>query len=76
MSEMMLELDGVEDFHPIAGLDRSKFDRIFVLTYMGTHEWARMTGKWRQIVSADQASSPRSGLSPSKSENPQTQKKS
>jgi len=49
MSEMMLELNGVDDFHAIVGLDRSKFDRIFVLTYMGTYEWARMTGKWRQL---------------------------
>ena len=65
MSEMMLELNGVDDFHAIVGLDRSKFDRIFVLTYMGTYEWARTTGEWRQIVSADQASSPRSGSSPS-----------
>ena len=49
MSEMMLELNGVDDFHAIVGLDHSKFDRIFVLTYMGTYEWARMTGKWRQL---------------------------
>ena len=49
MSETMLELDGVEDFRSIVGLDRSKFDRIFVLTYMGTYEWARTTGDWRQL---------------------------
>ena len=49
MSEMTLELDGVEDFRAVVGLDRSKFDRIFVLTYMATYEWARTTGEWRQL---------------------------
>ena len=49
MSETTLELDGVEDFRSIVGLDRSKFDRIFVLTYMGTYEWARTTDDWRQL---------------------------
>jgi len=49
MSEMTLELDGVEDFRSIVGLDRSKFDRIFVLTYTGTYEWARTTDDWRQL---------------------------
>ena len=49
MSEMMLELNGVDDFHAIVGLDRSKFDRIFVLTYMGTYAWARTTGEWGKL---------------------------
>ena len=48
-SEMILELDGVEDFRSVVGLDHSKFDRIFVLTYMGTYEWARTTDDWRQL---------------------------
>jgi|SRR5262245_37576352 len=48
-SEMILELDGVEDFRSIVGLDCSKFDRIFVLTYMGTYEWSSSTGDWRQL---------------------------
>ena len=48
ISEMTLELDGVEDFRSIMGLDRSKFDRIFVLTYMGTYEWAKTTN-WRKL---------------------------
>jgi len=48
MSEMTLELDGVEDFRPIVGLDRSKFDRIFVLTYLAAYEWSRTTD-WRQL---------------------------
>ena len=49
MSETTLELDRVEDFRSIMGLDRSKFDRIFVLTYMGTYEWARTTDDWKQL---------------------------
>ena len=49
MSEMTLEVDGVEDFRSIHGLDRSKFARVFVLTYTGTYEWSRTTGDWRQL---------------------------
>ena len=49
MSEMTLEVDGVEDFRSIQGLDRSKFARVFVLTYTGTYEWSRTTGDWRQL---------------------------
>jgi hypothetical protein len=49
MSEMTLELDGVEDFRSIQGLDRSKFARVFVLTYTGTYEWSRTTDNWRQL---------------------------
>jgi len=41
ISEMTLELDGVEDFRSIEGLDRDKFDR--------TYEWARKTNDWRQL---------------------------
>jgi hypothetical protein len=48
MSEMTLELDGEEDFRSIVGLDRSKFDRIFVLTYLAAYEWSRATD-WRQL---------------------------
>src|SRR5262245_11060181 len=48
MSERTLEFDGVEDFRPIVGLDHSKFDRIFVLTYLAAYEWSRTTD-WRQL---------------------------
>ena len=49
ISEMTLELDGVEDFRPIEGLDRARFERMFVLTYSGTYEWAKATNGWRQL---------------------------
>jgi hypothetical protein len=49
MSEMTLELDGVEDFRSIHGLGRSKFARVFVLTHIGIYEWSRTTDDWRQL---------------------------
>jgi hypothetical protein len=49
MSEMTLELDGLEDFRSIHGLDRSNFARVFVFTYTGTYEWSRSTGDWKQL---------------------------
>jgi hypothetical protein len=47
ISEMMLDIMGVEDFAAVPSLDARVFSRIFVSTYTGAYEWRR--GGWRRL---------------------------
>src|SRR6266436_1356122 len=51
ISEMMLDIMGVEDFEAVPNLDACYFSRVFVLAYTGSYErekgkgWRRLTGE-------------------------------
>jgi hypothetical protein len=49
ISEMMLDIMGVEDFAAVPGLDASVFSRVFVLAYTGAYEWQRGAA-WRKLT--------------------------
>jgi hypothetical protein len=49
VSEMMLDLTGVEDFGSVPSLDGYVFSRVFVLAWTGAYEWRRGTG-WRKLT--------------------------
>jgi len=59
ISEMMLDLTGVDDFASVPGLEPYVFSRVFVLAYTGAYEWQRGAG-WRQLTgeSAGEAGGP------------------
>jgi hypothetical protein len=48
ISEMMLDLMGVEDFEAVPSLEPYAFARVFVLAYTGAYEWRRGAG-WRKL---------------------------
>jgi hypothetical protein len=49
ISEMMLDIMGVEDFEAVPSLDGFAFSRVFVLPYTGAYEWQRGKG-WRRLT--------------------------
>ena len=49
ISEMMLDISGVEDFHSVPNLEPYVFSRVFVLAYTGAYEWRRGVG-WRRLT--------------------------
>jgi hypothetical protein len=49
ISEMMLDIIGVEDFDAVPNLDGWAFSRVFVLAYTGAYEWQKGKG-WRQMT--------------------------
>jgi hypothetical protein len=49
ISEMMLDIMGVEDFSSVPSLDAFVFSRVFVLAYTGAYEWQRGIG-WRKLT--------------------------
>lgn len=49
ISEMMLDIMGVEDFEAVPDLDTYAFERVFVLAYTGAYEWRRNAG-WRRLT--------------------------
>ena len=49
ISEMMLDLMGVEDFGSVPSLKPYVFSRVFVLAWTGAFEWQRGAG-WRQLT--------------------------
>jgi hypothetical protein len=49
ISEMMLDIMGVEDFNAVPDLEPYVFDRVFVLAYTGAYEWRRGAG-WRKLT--------------------------
>jgi len=49
ISEMMLELTGVEDFDSVPSLEYYAFSRVFVFTFTGAYEW-RKGGSWRKLT--------------------------
>ncbi len=57
ISEMMLDLIGVEDFDAVPDLTPFAFSRVFVLAYTGSYEWRRGDG-WRKLSGSAAASAP------------------
>jgi hypothetical protein len=49
ISEMMLDIMGVEDFDAVPSLESCAFERVFVLAYTGAYEWRRGVG-WRRLT--------------------------
>jgi hypothetical protein len=49
ISEMMLDLMGIEDFAAVPSLDPFVFSRVFVLAFTGAYEWSRVAG-WRKLT--------------------------
>jgi hypothetical protein len=49
ISEMMLDIMGVEDFGSVPSLDAFVFSRVFVLAFTGAYEWRRGAG-WRRLT--------------------------
>jgi hypothetical protein len=49
ISEMMLELTGVEDFDFVPSLEPYVFLRVFVFTFSGAYEWRKGKG-WRKLT--------------------------
>jgi hypothetical protein len=49
ISEMMLDIMGVEDFAAVPSLEWSAFSRVFVLAYTGAYEWRKAAG-WRKLT--------------------------
>jgi hypothetical protein len=49
ISEMMLDIMGVEDFGAVPPLESYAFERVFVLAYTGSYEWCRSAG-WRKLT--------------------------
>ncbi|MHB8267487.1 hypothetical protein [Bradyrhizobium sp.] len=49
ISEMMLDLTGVEDFGSVPSLEPYVFSRVFVLAFTGAYEWRRGVG-WRKLT--------------------------
>lgn len=49
ISEMMLDIVGVEDFEAVPSLQSYPFSRVFVLAYTGAYEWRRGAG-WRRLT--------------------------
>jgi hypothetical protein len=52
ISEMMLDILGVEDFSSVPSLDPFAFSRVFVLAFTGAYEWQRGAG-WRKLMGED-----------------------
>ena len=52
ISEMMLDIMGVEDFSSVPSLEPYAFSRVFVLAFTGAYEWQRGVG-WRQLTGAN-----------------------
>jgi hypothetical protein len=48
ISEMILDITGVEDFEAVPSLNPYAFDRVFVFAYTGAYEWRRNAG-WRRL---------------------------
>ena len=49
ISEMVLELPGVEDFASFPSLESYAFSRVFVLTFTGAYAWRRGEG-WSRLT--------------------------
>ena len=49
ISEMMLDIMGVEDFGSVPSLEPYVFSRVFVLAFTGAYEWQRGVG-WRKLT--------------------------
>jgi hypothetical protein len=49
VSEMMLDMTGVEDFTAVPSLESYAFERVFVLAYTGVYQWCRSAG-WRRLT--------------------------
>jgi hypothetical protein len=49
ISEMMLDIAGVDDFGSVPSLEPYIFSRVFVLAYTGAYEWQRGVG-WRKLT--------------------------
>jgi hypothetical protein len=49
ISEMMLDIMGVEDFGSVPSLEPYVFSRVFVLAFTGAYEWQRGVG-WRKLA--------------------------
>jgi hypothetical protein len=49
ISEMILDLTGVNDFASVPSLEPYVFERVFVLAWTGAYEWRRGAG-WRQLT--------------------------
>jgi hypothetical protein len=49
ISEMTLDIMGIEDFASVPSLEPYVFSRVFVLAYTGAYEWQRGTG-WRRLA--------------------------
>jgi hypothetical protein len=49
ISEMMLDIMGVEDFGSVPSLEPYVFSRVFVLAWTGAYEWQRGAG-WRKLT--------------------------
>ena len=49
ISEIMLELTGVENFDSVPSLESYAFLRVFVLTFTGAYEWRKGEG-WRKLT--------------------------
>jgi hypothetical protein len=49
VSEMMIDLTGVEDFASVLSLAPYVFERVFVLAWTGAYEWRR-GARWRQLT--------------------------
>jgi hypothetical protein len=56
ISEMMLDIEGVEDFGSVPSLDPFVFSRVFVLAFTGAYEWTRGAG-WRKLTGENVESS-------------------
>ena len=52
ISEMMLDISGVEDFDSVPNLESYVFSRVFVLAFTGAYEWRRSVG-WRKLTGDD-----------------------
>jgi hypothetical protein len=49
ISEMMLDIMGIEDFASVPSLEPYVFSRVFVLAFTGAYEWQRGVG-WRRLT--------------------------
>ena len=49
ISEMMLDIMGVDDFNSVPSLEPYVFSRVFVLAFTGAYEWQRGVG-WRKLA--------------------------
>jgi hypothetical protein len=49
VSEMMLDISGVDDFEAVPSLESYVFERVFVLDYTGAYEWQR-GASWRRLT--------------------------
>lgn len=49
VSEMMLDITGVDDFRSVPSLESYVFSRVFVLAFTGAYEWRRGAG-WRKLT--------------------------